>query len=281
MMMRLGMYRIVLSVLLCCSLALCSAQTLTIVHTGDTHSCIEPMSKDKADAENADKGGAVRRATLLNELRQDAPDLLLMDTGDFSQGSVYYTLFKGDVEIAFMNAMHYDAASLGNHEFDFGLDNLARIVREAQFPVVCSNIDFTGTPCEGLVKPYAVVEREGHRIGVLGVLCRFDGLVAKAYYGNARWLDPMVEAQRVVDWLRNEEKCDFIVALSHLGYSEDGAESDPAFIRKTRGIDVVLGGHSHTYWEQAQLFPNADGELIPLDHQGRDGRFLGVLEVTY
>ncbi len=280
-MIRQSMCKFILSAVLSCSLSLCWAQTLTIVHTGDTHSCIEPLSPDKTDADNADKGGAVRRATLLNELREEAPDLLLFDTGDFSQGSVYYTLFKGDVEIAFMNEMRYDAASLGNHEFDFGLENLARIVRQAQFPFVCCNIDFTGTPCEGLVKPYAVVERDGHRIGVLGVLCRFDGLVAKSCYGDALWLSPAEEAQKVVDRLRNEEGCDFVIALTHLGYSEDGEESDPAFIRETRGIDVVLGGHSHTYWEQARFFPNADGELVPLDHQGRDGRFLGLLEVSY
>ncbi len=279
--MRLVSLRIGLVAMLCCAVALCSAQTLTIVHTGDTHSCIEPLPLNTADAENADKGGAVRRATLLSQLREEAPDLLLFDTGDFSQGSAYYTLFKGDVEIAFMNAMHYDAAALGNHEFDFGLENLARIVSQAQFPFVCCNIDFTDTPCEGLVKPYTVVERDGHRIGVLGALCRFDGLVAKSCYGDALWLSPAEEAQKAVDKLRGEEGCDFVVALTHIGYSEDGEESDPAFIRETRGIDVVLGGHSHTYWEKAQMFPNADGELVPLDHQGRDGRFLGVLEVSY
>ncbi len=272
--------RFALPVMLSCLPMACVAQTLTLVHTGDTHSCIEPLPKNNPDADQADKGGFVRRATMLREMRKETPDLLLLDSGDFSQGSAYYTLFKGDVEVALMNEMGYDAATLGNHEFDFGMENLAHILRAAQFPFVCCNVDFTDTPCEGLVKPYVVVERSGMRVGVFGVTHSFEGLVAKSYYGNAVWLDPIEAAQKTVDALRAEEHCDVVVCLSHLGCHEENG-SDVALIRGTRGIDVVLGGHSHAYWEHARYFPNADGRLIPLDHQGKNGRFVGVLTLEY
>ncbi len=273
--------KLTLTVLTVCASAMLQAQTLTIVHTGDTHSCVEPLPKNFADEAQAGKGGYVRRATLLRQLREQSPDLLLFDTGDFSQGSEYYTLFKGETEVALMNEMGYDVVAFGNHEFDSGLENLARLIRMAQFPFVSCNLDFTGTPCEGLVKQYVLLERAGMRIGVTGVCVKLDGLVSKSNYGNTRWSDPAEAAQRVVDILRGEEHCDVVVCLSHLGYSADSPSCDPAFIAGTRGIDVVLGGHSHTYWEYAHYFPNADGRMIPLDHQGKNGQYVGVLRLEY
>ncbi len=250
-------------------------RTLTLVHTGDTHSCIEPDRTDNA--------GFVRRAALLGQLREESPDLLLLDSGDFSQGSLYYTLFGGEAEIALMNGMRYDATAIGNHEFDCGLDNLARLLRMAQFPFVCCNLDFTGTPCEGLVKPYTVVERAGMRIGILGVSPQLDGMVAKSCCEGVVWQVPAEAAQRVVNTLRNEEHCDVVICLSHLGYGGDKEQQDDdqALIGGTRGIDVVLGGHSHTYWEQARYFPNADGKPVPLDHQGKNGRYVGIIRLCF
>ncbi len=259
-----------------------SQHRLTLLHTSDTHSCIEPISENDLDPEQAGKAGYLRRMALVDSLRRGDKDLLLLDCGDFSQGSVYYTLFKGEVEIELMNQMGYDACTIGNHEFDNGLENMARLFRMARFPIVCCNYDFSGTPVEGLVKPYTVIERAGHRIGILGVAPRLEGLVAKSTYGDTQFVDPAEAAQPVVDRLRGEEGCDVVICLSHLGYGE-GADYDPAFIRKTRGIDVVLGGHSHSYFEQAKYLPNADGRLIPLDHQGKNARFVGqiVLEWDY
>ena len=268
-----------LSILLS-SLLVLRSQTLTIVHTSDTHSCIEPISPHDIKPDQADKGGYIRRVSLIKELRQEHPDLLLLDCGDFSQGSVYYSLFKGSAEVELMNLMGYDACTIGNHEFDYGMDNMARLFRMAQFPIVCANYDFTGTPCEGLVKPYIVKERAGKRIGIFGLSPQLEGLVSMANCQGVRYTPPTQVAQQIVDKLRGDEHCDFVICLTHLGYGP-GDDEDPALIRATRGIDVVLGGHSHSYLEYAKYLPNADGRMVPLDHQGKNGQFVGVLEFEW
>ncbi len=253
-------------------------KTLFLVHTNDTHSCVEPMSPNMSDTANADKGGLMRRAVLVERLRREHPeDMLLFDCGDFSQGSVYYNLFRGEVEVEQMNYMGYDAAVLGNHEFDFGLENLARLVRMAKFPFVCTNYDFSGTPCEGLVKPYIVLERNGLKVGVIGVGTKLEGMVSKQYYGKVRWLHPAQAVQPVVDYLRKKEKCDFIVCLSHLGWA-DGEEFDPAFIRSTHGIDVLLGGHTHLFFERPRYVENKLGQPVPCNQMGKYGRWVGTME---
>lgn len=277
------MKKILFAFTCCALLATTSAfaqKSITLLHTSDTHSCIEPISKNDLNADQAGKAGYLRRAALVDSLRNITPDLLLLDCGDFSQGSAYYSLFKGEIEVKLMNLMRYDACAIGNHEFDNGLENMARLFRMAQFPIICSNYDFTGTPVEGLVKPYTIIERGGLRIGILGVSPRLEGLVAKATYGNTRYTDPAEAAQPIVDLLRKQEKCDLVICLSHLGYT-DAPESDITFIQKTRGIDVVLGGHSHTYFPQVKYLPNADGHLIPLDHQGKNARFVGKIVLEF
>ena len=179
-----------------------------------------------------------------------------------------------------MNQMGYDAATIGNHEFDYGMDNMARLFRMAKFPVVCANYDFTGTVCEGLVKPYIIKECAGMRVGIFGLSPQLEGLVSVANCGGVKYTHPVEVAQKIVDTLRNEEKCDFVICLSHLGYG-DADNEDPAIIRATRGIDVVLGGHSHSYFEYTKYLPNADGKEIPLDHQGKHGQYVGVLEFEW
>lgn len=257
-----------------------SAQTLTLVHTSDTHSCIEPISPHDIKPKQADKGGFIRRVTLIKELRQEHPNMLLLDCGDFSQGSVYYSLFKGEVEVELMNLMGYDAATIGNHEFDCGMENMARLFRMARFPIVCANYDFTGTVCEGLVKPYIIKECAGMRVGIFGLAPQLEGLVSGANCQGVVYHHPTAVAQQMADKLRNEEKCDFVVCLSHLGYGT-ADDQDPAVIRGTRGIDVVLGGHSHSYFEYTKYLPNADGREIPLDHQGKNAQFVGVLQFQW
>lgn len=159
-----------------------SSKSILVVHTNDTHSCIMPINPNYADTLQADKGGYLRRATLVSKLRNEDPDLLLFDSGDFSQGSPYYNIFKGDVEISLMNYMGYDACTIGNHEFDFGLENMARIFRMADFPVVCCNYDFTGTVLQDIVKPYIILNRKGIKIGVFGLSPKLDGLVSAENY---------------------------------------------------------------------------------------------------
>lgn len=260
---------------------LCLAQDgkLFIVHTSDTHSCIEPISPNFGDTAQANKAGYLRRVVLLEQLRKEHPDdMLLFDCGDFSQGSVYYNLYKGEVEVKLMNLMKYDACTIGNHEFDFGLENLARLMKMAEFPFVCCNYDFTGTPCEGLVKPYIIIERAHVRVGVLGVCPQPQGLITGKNFEGMRYTKPAIAAQPIIDLLRNEEKCDVVVCLSHLGWGTH-ADMDPDFIANTTGLDIVLGGHSHTYFKEPQYLLDKKGHEVLVDHQGKNARFLGTIEV--
>lgn len=247
---------------------------LFVVHTNDTHSCIEPISPNSPDTAQADKAGYARRAVLLDNLRKEHPDMLLLDGGDFSQGSVYYNLYKGEVEVKLMNTMHYDAATIGNHEFDFGLENMARLFRLARFPLVCCNYDFTGTPVEGLVKPYIIVERAGMRIGILGVGPQLEGLVSASSYGATRFVDPVKAAQPVVDHLRSTEKVDVVICLSHLGWLDDG---DKSFISRMRGLDLVVGAHTHTYFDAPRYVTDLDGRQVPVNQMGKNARFVGTV----
>ena len=253
--------------------------TLVILHTNDTHSTIEPVSKFTKDKRVADRGGFVRRAAVVEEQRSLSPDLLLFDSGDFSQGSTYYTLFKGDVEVGLMNIMRYDAATLGNHEFDFGLDNLARLARLATFPIVCTNCDFSGTPAEGLIKPYAIVRRHGMKIGVIGLCPKIDGLIMRENHEGVTYLDPIESARTTAKMLKQKEKCDLVVCLSHLGWKLAPDMDDNQLIPSITDIDIVLGGHSHTYFKQLEYVNDADGKPVAVNQNGKHGAFVGRLEM--
>ena len=255
-------------------------RSLLLVHTNDTHSCIEPLSPLLADTAQADKGGYLRRVTLINQLRKSDPDLLLVDVGDFSQGSAYYSLYHGDVEVGLMNLMGYDAATIGNHEFDWGTENMARIFRLAQFPIICCNYDFTGTPVEGLVKPYTILRRAGLKIGLLGVSPQLEGLVAAHTCEGVRYTDPIEAAQPVADYLKNVEHCDLVVCLSHLGWNVAGV-SDEELIADTRNIDIVIGGHSHSYFRHPKELTNRDGRTVIDNQMGKNGRFVGTLRLHF
>lgn len=262
----------IITLILCCSAT--AQERITILHTNDTHSCIEPEKNGNA--------GVVNRALLIEELRDSLgkENVLLFDCGDFSQGSLYYNTFKGAVEIDLMNAMGYDACTIGNHEFDFGLDNLARLVAMAAFPVVCANYDFTGTVCEGLVKKYAVIERGGKRIGVFGLSPDPVGLVAKEYYEGIDFISPVEAANDAVAALK-KEKCDVIVCLSHLGWRIGNEYNDERLASETAGIDVILGGHSHDYFEQPLVYKNRDGKDVIMQQMGKNGRYLGHVTLTF
>jgi 5'-nucleotidase len=252
-----------------------SAQkTVTILHTSDTHSCILPLNKNLADTVIADRGGFLRRINMLKDERKKDPELLLIDSGDFSQGSGYYTMFKGDVEVGLMNQMGYDAATIGNHEFDFGLDNMARLFKMAKFPIVCTNYDFTGTVCEGLVKPYVILKRKGVKIGLFGLSPKMKGLVSDKNCVGVKYLDPAKVALETSAMLKKEKKCDVVICISHLGW-EIGGDDDSYMIKNSRDIDLVLGGHSHTYLENLEYVNNLDGKPVPVDQNGKHGIFIG------
>ncbi len=239
---------------LCCLLFACATLTtyaqkqLTILHTSDTHSCILPLNKNLADTLFAGRAGFIRRINMLKEERKKDPNLLLFDSGDFSQGSPYYTLFKGDV----------------------------RLFKKANFPIICSNYDFRGTPLEGLVKPYIVLKRKGIRIGVFALDPQLEGLVATANYGPIKYLNPVTVANDMVKILRGKEKCDLVICISHLGW-EDKGMGDQMMIAGSRGIDVVLGGHSHSFFKELRYVKDLDGREVPVDHEGKNAIFVGKL----
>ena len=249
---------------------------LVILHTNDTHSTIFPLNPNIDDKEIAGRGGFLRRINMLKEQRRQHPDLLLFDSGDFSQGSGYYTLFKGDVEVGLMNQMGYDAVTIGNHEFDFGLENLARIFRMAEFPIVCSNYDCKGSLLEGLVKPYITLVRNGVKIGVFALSPALKGLVFDGNCEGITYLDPAETAQKYINILRKQEKCDIVICISHLGWKES-EYTDEMFLKGVEGCDLVLGGHTHTYMKELEYAPDKTGKRIPVDQNGKHGAFIGKL----
>lgn len=250
---------------------------LTILHTNDTHSTIQPLKENLADTMKAGRAGFLRRIAMINEERQKDPELLLFDSGDFSQGSAYYTLFKGDVEIGLMNRMGYDCSTIGNHEFDFGMENMARLFKMANFPIVCSNYDFTGTILEGLVKPYIILRRKGIKIGVFALDPKMEGLVFAKNCQGIKYLDPIKVANEMAFKLKHKEKCDLVICVSHLGWEPITQMGDPMMISHSRNIDIVLGGHSHSYFLKPQVVKDADGKDVPVDQNGKHAIFVGKL----
>lgn len=269
------MRRICLSIFVCVFTVVAVAQKkqLVILHTNDTHSCIMPLNPNLADTALAGRGGFLRRMALIEDERAKTPGLLLIDSGDFSQGSPYYNFYKGEVEVELMNRMGYDVATIGNHEFDFGLENMARIFRMAKFPIVCANYDFTGTSVEGLVKPYTIIKRNGLKIGLFGLSPQPRGLVDTTKFVGVKYLDPVETAGRMAALLKMK-RCDVVICVSHLGW-ENEELTDQMLVPATRDIDIVLGGHSHTYMKTLQYVKNVDGKDVPVDQNGKHGIWIG------
>ena len=266
---------ILVALLTSVSLSAKGKKQLVILHTNDTHSTVMPLNENLDNKDLAGRGGFLRRVNMVKEQRQQHPNLLLIDSGDFSQGSGYYTLFKGEVEVGLMNEMGYDAATIGNHEFDFGLDNMAKLFRMANFPIVCSNYDCTGTVLEGLVKPYITIKRDGVKIGFFALAPQMKGLVFDGNCEGIVYLDPAETAQKYIDILRKQEKCDVVICISHLGWG--GEYDDAKFIGLTEGCDLVLGGHTHTYMPVMEYTPDKNGKQIPVDQNGKHGVFVGKI----
>lgn len=269
-----------ISILLCCCCVACSQskiQTLTIIHTNDTHSQVEPLEEGKRDALC---GGYARRMGLINQERKKDPNLLLFDAGDFSQGTPYFNFYHGRVEIEAMNRMGYDAIMLGNHEFDNGVDTLAVVLKEAKFPIVCANYDVEGSALEGIVKPYTIIRRGNLYVGVFGIGVDPKGLIADRNFYPLQYLDPITTAQEVANTLKNEKKCDIIICLSHQGThtSTDGKLSDMELAQATKNIDIIIGAHTHKIVENLYI-PNIDGDSVLLMQTGKAGARIGKIKV--
>ena len=274
------MKKTIIAALLCLvstTVALAQGKQLVILHTNDTHSTVYPLNPTLGDTLVAGRGGYLRRMKMIEEERAKAPKLLLIDSGDFSQGSPYYNLYQGEVEVKLMNMMKYDAATIGNHEFDFGLENMAKLFKMAEFPILCANYDFTGTVVEGLVQPYTIIKRDGVKIGLFGICPPLKGLVFDHNCEGVKYLDPATEAQRWTDYLRNVKKCDLVICISHLGWEmgKKVDDDDNRMIAKTRGIDLVLGGHSHTYFPSLKYITDLDGKQVPVDQNGKHAVYVG------
>ena len=254
---------------------------LEVLHTNDTHSCIMPLTPNLADTAVAGRGGFLRRVAMIKEERAKNPDLLLIDSGDFSQGSPFYTMFKGDVEVGLMNLMGYDAVTIGNHEFDFGLENMARIFKMAKFPVVCANYDFTGTCVEGLVKPYVIIKRNGLKIGLFGLSPQLEGLVDLSKCKGVTYLDPVEVGNRVAAELKHDKRCDVVICVSHLGWLRPDEMGDQKLLASSKDIDLVLGGHSHSYFKALRYVNNADGKAVPVDQNGKNAMYVGKLTLSF
>ena len=267
-------------VLLTCCCAACTQpklHTLTILHTNDTHSQVEALEEGKRDEFC---GGYTRRMGLIAQERKADPNLLVFDAGDFCQGTPYFNFYHGRIEIDAMNRMGYDAVMLGNHEFDNGVDTLAAILQGAQFPVVCANYDVKGSVLEGLVLPYTVIRRQNMRIGVIGIGIDHAGLIAERNFAPLQYLDPIATAQDVANTLKNKEKCDVIVCLSHQGThpSAEGKLSDVELAQATRNIDIIIGAHTHKTLTNVYI-PNLDGDSVFLAQMGKSGARIGKIQV--
>lgn len=244
------------------------ADTLTILHTNDTHSQVEPIAAGKRDGNHA---GYARRLGVIQKERAADPNLILVDAGDFCQGTPYFNFYHGRVEIDAMNRMGYDAITLGNHEFDNGVDTLATILKNAQFAVVSANYNVSGTPLEGIVKPYTVLTRAGVRVGILGVGVNPEGLIAAKNFAPVQYIEPFAAAQKAATELKTKHHCDVIICLSHLG-----TDTDEKLAQQTQYIDVIVGGHTHKIITNHYV-ENLDGDTVLLAQMGKSGARMGKI----
>lgn len=253
------------------------SQDLVILHVNDTHSHEEPLRDGGA---HVGMGGVIERAAYVDSVRTAVgkKNVLLLHAGDYSQGTSYFTELGGDIEIDLINAMKYDVVTLGNHEFDNGIDELARRLGNLKCPVVCANYDFSELVLGKYVKPYAIVRKGGMKIGVIGLLTDVTRVVQKSIADKMKRFDDIEVANKWADYLKNEEHCDLVIALTHIGFDSVGM-NDPALVAGTRNIDLVVGGHSHTFLTDAEYRNNLDGRPIPIVQDGCWGLFVGQVDV--
>ena len=254
---------------------------LVILHTNDVHSRIDPFPDD--GSRNAGYGGAARRAAIIEKIRKENEHVLLLDAGDIFQGTPYFNFYLGELDIKLMSAMGYDATTMGNHDFDGGLENYEKQIREqGNFPVIISNYDFSDTVMHDRYISRKVFTKGDLRIGVTGAGIEMDGLVPPALYGPTRYLDPIAHATAEADILKHDEKCDLVICLSHLGYKYDNTKvSDIHLAQNSRSIDIIIGGHTHTFMDQPEYYRNKEGQSVMINQVGWAGIRLGKIEVTF
>jgi 5'-nucleotidase len=251
---------------------------ITILHTNDTHSQIDPLPANDA---NAGKGGVARRATLVKRVRKENPNTLLVDAGDVLQGTPYFNFYKGEVEYKAMSAVGYDVGTLGNHEFDNGVEALAAALKFAKFDIVSANYDVRGTVLEPRVKRYVVKTLGGIRVGLFGLGISPVGLITPDNFKGVTFIDPVVAARDVVKKLREEERCTLVVAMTHLGYYEDNQRGDGLVVSQVDGIDFIASGHSHTFMKEPVALTQPCGAKTLLFQVGKSGIYVGRVDFTF
>jgi 5'-nucleotidase len=265
-------------VLILNSFQLQAQKEIVVLHLNDSHSRIESLPYSDPNYPNI--GGVVRWGAYIDEVRNDNKNVFLFHCGDIVQGTPYFNVFKGRAEIAIMNYLHFDAACLGNHEFDYGLDTLKRMIETAQFPFVATNYDFSKTVLNGLTKEYVILHKNGLKIGIIGLGVQPEGLIALGNYKGMKYLDPVETANKTAAYLKEKEGCNLIVCLSHLGYySHEKIVGDLILAQQSRNIDIILGGHTHTFMEKPLLVPNLDGKEVIINQTGDRGIYIGRLDI--
>ncbi len=255
---------------------------ITILHTNDTHSHIEPFDADHS--RNPNRGGVARRATIIEKIRQENKNTLLLDAGDIFQGTPYFNYFGGELEFKLMSMLKYDVATIGNHDFDNSIEGLYKQLPNAKFDFVSANYDFKNTVLDTHVKPYKVIVKDDIKIGIFGLGIELEGLVGKKMYKETGYLDPIEITQDITKRLKNEENCDLIICLSHLGYyykNNPTKISDLNLAKATKDIDLIIGGHTHTFLPKPTIVKNLDDKNILVNQVGAYGINLGRIDFYF
>ncbi|WP_299365844.1 bifunctional UDP-sugar hydrolase/5'-nucleotidase [Winogradskyella sp.] len=255
---------------------------ITILHTNDVHSHIDPFGPQHK--RNPNKGGVARRATIVESIRKENPNTLLFDAGDIFQGTPYFNYYGGELEFKLMSMLKYDVATIGNHDFDNGIDGLYAQLPHAKFEFVSANYDFSNTVMDTHVKPYKVLVRDGVRIGVFGLGIQLEGLVQKELYKETIYNDPIEIAQDISRALKEEESCDLVICLSHIGYHyKDNPDiaSDLNLAKATKDIDLIIGGHTHTFLPKPTITKNRVGQKVLVNQVGAYGLYLGRIDFYF
>lgn len=255
---------------------------ITILHTNDVHSHIDPFPADHP--RNANMGGVSRRATLIESIRKENPNVLLLDAGDIFQGTPYFNYYGGELEFKLMSMLNYDLATMGNHDFDNGLEGFYAQLPHAKFDFVSANYDFRNTMLDGIVKPYKTFKKDGIKIGVFGLGIELEGLVDKKNYKETVYKNPVETAQEMTRILKTQEKCDLVICLSHIGYAyknEPTRVSDLILASQTKDIDLIIGGHTHTFLDKPTIVKNLDGIDTLVNQVGCYGINLGRIDFYF
>lgn len=258
-----------------------TTKKITILHTNDVHSHIDPFGPE--DGRNPNKGGVARRASLIDNIRKENPHTLLLDAGDIFQGTPYFNYYGGELEFKLMSKLKYDAATIGNHDFDNGIDGLFAQLPHAQFDFLSANYDFSNTIMEGHVKPYKIFIKDNLKIGVFGLGVKLQGLVNEKLYKETVYLDPFEISHDMSRILKEDERCDLVICLSHLGYDYDSSDiaSDLQIAEKSKDIDLIIGGHTHTFLPKPTVVKNSIGKNVLVNQVGCYGINLGRIDFYF